>query len=142
MADKLALDSWLVARRILYVSCATALDNNHEPTEALLYANKAVNVVKLGHDDASGTVAAYEVKAHAEALSSNFIAADADLATVINIQREALNTPMGHELSRNYNYALMVLLGERANVLRQLGKPAEAKVCQDEADQLLKIFQP
>jgi TonB family protein len=135
-ADKFGSNTRFIERRSSYIYCATALMRNNEFKDALVYANKAVAVVQMGHDDESGSSAAYSVRGQAEAQLGDLRAADADLTTAEKLQRQALNTPAGHELNKSYTYALKILLGWHAQVLAGLGRPAEANAAQEEASKL------
>ena len=62
--------SVFIERRGAFVYASTALRRDKQLGAALDYANKAVSVVKQGHDDGSGSSAAYGVRAQAEAQDS------------------------------------------------------------------------
>src|ERR1039458_8703447 len=68
-----------IERRGAFVYASTALRRDKQVAAALDYANKAVSVVKQGHDDGSGSSAAYGVRAQAEAHLGCLVAASDDL---------------------------------------------------------------
>lgn len=136
IADRFAHDARFIERRSAYVYCATALMRNKEPEAAVKFATKAVEVVKLGHDDGSGSAAAYGVKGQAEALSGDLAVADQDLTIAERYQRAALDTPAGHELAESYGHTLKSLLLFHAEVLKAMGKQTEADARTNEAGKL------
>lgn len=133
-ADKFSSNARFIERRSAYVYCATALMRNKEFKDALLYGSKAVTVVLQGHDDGSGSSAAYGVKGQAEGLTGNLAAADNDLRTAEKYQRDALDTPAGKELNKEYSRGLRGLLMFHAQVLTAAGKTTDAQALRDEAD--------
>jgi hypothetical protein len=137
IADNLTLDSSLVARRSAYVLCATAKLRNKDAKGALVCADRAVAVIRLGHDDASGMSGAYMVRAQAEMQTGDLSAADADLTTAEDQQRAVLKTPTGRDLSKSYTYALKVLLTFHAQVLTAMGKQVEADAHTAEANRIM-----
>ncbi len=135
-ADKFPANSGYIERRGAYVYYASALMRAQRYPEALTVAKKAVEVVKLGHDDGSGSSAAYAVLGNAEALNGDLKPADKDLTTAENFERAALNTPAGQELAPHYKSTLKNLLLFHAQVLDQDGRTAEAQAKRDEAAKL------
>ena len=135
-ADKFASDSRYIERRSAYVYCATALMRNQELDEAVVYGSKAVSVVEQGHDDGSGSSAAYAVRGQAEAFSRDFSKADVNLTKAEEFERSALTTPAGLELNASYKAALRSLLSFHADVLNAMGKQAEAAAHLKQADAL------
>ena len=57
-----------IEKRSAFVYAATACADNRDLPNALAWADKAVEVVKLGHDDNSGSSAAYAVKGEIEGI--------------------------------------------------------------------------
>jgi hypothetical protein len=76
-ADRFAPQSHFITRRAAYVFYTIALIQAKKSQDALTVGDKAVAVVLLGHDDGSGSSAAYSVRAQAKAL------ADRGVRTVI-----------------------------------------------------------
>ena len=135
-ADKFASNSRHIERRAAYVYCATALMRNHELDGALIYGGKAVGVVQQGHDDGSGSSAAYAVRGQAEALTGDLAKADADLTRAEDFERSTLTTPATQAINANSKAALRSLLSFHADVLKAMGKDAQAAVHLKEADTL------
>jgi TonB family protein len=125
-ASEFSSDKRFIERRSAYVFCATALMRNKNFKEAVTYGTRAVDVVKLGHDDGSGSSAAYAVRGQAEALAGDLPAADQDLADAERFQRAAMESAAGHDPSPAYTASLKQLLIFRTQVLDALGKTAEA----------------
>jgi hypothetical protein len=63
-----------------YVYAATAYGNIHDLQTALCYADKAVEVTKLGHDDDSGSEAAYSIRGQIRAFSGDMVGGDKDMS--------------------------------------------------------------
>jgi TonB family protein len=135
-ADKFASNSRHIERRAAYVYCATALMRNHNLDEAVIYGGKAVGVVEQGHDDGSGSSAAYAVRGQAEALTGDLARADADLTKAEDFERSTLSTPVTQPGHANSKAALRSLLSFHADVLKAMGKDAEAAGHLKEADAL------
>ncbi len=67
-------------RRRAYVYAATAYGNIRDLKTALHYADKAVEVIKLGHDDDSGSEAAYSLRGQIRAFSGDMSGGDKDMS--------------------------------------------------------------
>ena len=63
---------------------------NKDFAAALLYGGKAVDIVKLGHDDNSGSNAAYGVRGMVEGNSGDLAAADQDLTVAEDFERKGI----------------------------------------------------
>ena len=135
-AQKFGQDTRFIERRSSYVYCATALMRNKEYKDALACADKAVIVVQQGHDDGSGSSAAYAVRGQTEAFGGDLLAADGDLTRAEHLQRDALDTPAGHALSKQYVGTLKNLLSFHAQVLQALNRKSEADAKLEEASKL------
>ena len=98
-ADRFSTDTRFIERRSAYVYYATAVIRAKKPKEAVAVGQKAIAFVLQGHDDGSGSSAAYGVSGQAKAFSGNLGGADKDLETAEGFQRKALDSPAGHELS-------------------------------------------
>jgi hypothetical protein len=104
--------------------------------DAIRVADKAVAVVELGHDDASGSSAAYGVRGQAKAFAGDLAGADRDLEIAENYERDGLNSPAGHELSFEYSRTLKGLLMFHNQVLTAMGKQDAAAKKAEEAAKL------
>jgi len=135
-ADKFGSNARFIERRSSYVYCTTALIRNKEIKEALIFADKAVAVVQQGHDDGSGSSAAYSVRAQAEAAGGRLADADRDLVTAERFEKEALNSPAGKSLKKQYTATLKSLLNFHAQVLSALGNSTDASSKLSEANAL------
>ena len=135
-ADRFSKNSRFIERRSAYVYYATALIRDKRPKEAVTVGEKAIAVVLQGHDDGSGSSAAYGVTGQALALSGDLVGADKYLATAEDYERRALDTPAGHELSKSYSQTLKSLLSFHAQVLTALGEQNRADAKLQEANKL------
>ncbi len=121
-ADKFAPQSHFITRRAAYVFYTLALIQGREIADAVTVGNKAVAVVLLGHDDGSGSSAAYNVRAQSEAMAGDLAPADQDLEKAERFERNALSGPAGQALNAEYTKVLKGLLNFHAQVLTALGK--------------------
>ena len=71
IADEFPADREFTERRRAYVYAATAFVNVRDLQSALQYANKAVDIIKLGHDDNSGGEAAHGSRGEIRAFSED-----------------------------------------------------------------------
>jgi hypothetical protein len=102
-ADKYDPKTHFITRRGAYIFYTTSLIQAKSFQDAIRVGNKAVAVVQQGHDDASGSSAAYGVLGQAEAFAGDLPSADRDLEKAENYERDGLNSPAGHELSFEYS---------------------------------------
>jgi len=86
-ADKYDPNTHFITRRGAYVFYTTSLVQAKKYEEAIRTGDKAVAVVQLGHDDASGSSAAYGVRGQAEAFAGNLTSADQDLEKADDYER-------------------------------------------------------
>lgn len=128
LAEKLQTDGNYVAKRSAFVYAATAYGDTKAFRDALPWANKAVQVVKLGHDDNSGNSAAYSIRGQVEAFLGDLDAADRDLTAAEDYGRKAI--PVQGNRRRNL---LAEDLRFHAKVLQALGRAEEASKKLDEA---------
>ena len=125
-ADRYDPSTHFITRRGAYVFYTTSLIQAKQFQDAVRAGDKAVAVVQLGHDDASGSSAAYGVRGQAKAFSGDLTSADRDLEQAENYERDGLNSPAGHELSFEYSKTLKGLLMFHAQVLTAMGRQDEA----------------
>jgi Gram-negative bacterial TonB protein C-terminal len=135
-ADQFSPDARFIERRSAYVYYATALIRAKRPKEAVAVGEKAIAVVLQGHDDGSGSSAAYGVTGQAKAFSGDLAGADKDLGTAEVFQRKALDSPAGHALAKEYSQALKSLLSFHAQVLTAMGDKDRADAKAQEATKL------
>jgi hypothetical protein len=135
-ADKFAPQSHFITRRAAYVFYTLALIQGRQTVDAITVGNKAVAVVLLGHDDGSGSSAAYSVRAQAEAMAGDLAAADQDLERAETSERDALSGPAGQSLNAEYTKVLKGLLNFHAQVLTALGKQSAADIKLEQARKL------
>jgi hypothetical protein len=128
-----------IERRSAFVYASTALRRNKQLREALDYANKAVSVVEQGHDDGSGSSAAYGVRAQAEAQLGSLMEASGDLAKAEDFERSAIAKMGGVTddfVKHQYVPVLKGMLNFHAQILSALGKGEEAETKLAEAAKL------
>jgi TonB family protein len=128
-----------IERRGAFVYASTAMRRAKHYAAALDYANKAVSVVEQGHDDGSGSSAAYGVRAQAEALLGDLAAASRDLSKAEDFEKKAIaemGTMNADFVKHQYVPVLKGLLNFHAQVLSALGKPEEAEAKAAEAAKL------
>jgi hypothetical protein len=100
-ADKYDPKTHFITRPGDYVFYTTSLIHAKKYQDAVQAGDKAVAVVQLGHDDASGSSAAYGVRGQAEAFAGDLASANRDLEKAESHERDGLNSPAGHELPLN-----------------------------------------
>jgi len=138
IADEFAPDARFIEKRSSYVYAAWALANCQDFKTALVYANKAVAVVQLGHDDNSGTSAAYGIRGIVEGDLNDREAADRDLETAEQYERKAIEwaKSVNFEHGDNYKNSMVMYLRLHSALLQALNRPDEAKKKLDEAESL------
>jgi len=134
-ADEFPTDRRFIEKRSAFVFAAYALMNNKNLNTALLYAGKAVEVVKLGHDDNSGSNAAYGVRGMVEGTLGDLPAADQDLTVAEDYERKGIAwaDQEKFEHANDYKRALVQDLRFHAQVLQALNRPEDAQKKLDEA---------
>jgi tetratricopeptide (TPR) repeat protein len=135
-ASQFPPQSHFITRRSAYVGYMTALIYAKQFKQAIAVGDKAVAIVLLGHDDASGSSAAYGVRGEAKALAGDLAGADRDLEKAELFERNGLKTPAGQALQAEYSRALKGLLTLHAQVLVEMGRKSEAANKRDEASKL------
>jgi TonB family protein len=134
-AAEFAPDVRFIEKREAFVSAAWAFLDSGDLRTALTYAAKAVDVVKLGHDDDSGQNAAYWVKGMVERSLGDLTAADQDMVSAEEFERKRIlwADQVGLEPSDGYRRILREVLRFHSQVLQQLNRPEEAQKKLDEA---------
>ncbi len=124
-----------MARRSAFVYAATAYGDVGDFNGGLPWAEKAVEVVKLGNDNNSGSSAAYATKGSIEAYLGDFSSADRDLAMAEDFSRKAAESARQSqsESGNYYERDLAKNLHLQAKVLQALGRHDEAQKKLDEA---------
>jgi protein TonB len=125
IADEFTLDSRAVERRRAYVYAATAFANVHDLETALRYAERAVEVLKLGHDDNSGSESAYSIRGQLRAFSGDLKGGDEDMSIAEDFCRKG-----------QISWALKRDLQFHAELLNRMNRTREAQAKLDEAAKL------
>ncbi len=134
-AEQFGPDVRFIEKRSAFVYAATACANNRDLNSALAWAIKAVEVVKLGHDDNSGSSAAYSTKGTIEGLLGDLNGADQDLTVAEDFSRKGIvwDEKEAPSLRQEYVGPFVRDLQFHARVLQALGRPDEAQKKIDEA---------
>jgi TonB family protein len=134
-AEQLPMDGYEVAKRSAFVYAATAYADMGNFREALPWATRAVEIVKLGKDDNSGSNAAYSTKGTVEGLLGDLEAADHDLTIAEDFSRKGIVWVEKEAPSLRQQYARTFVRDLRfhAQVLRSLNRPDDAQKKLDEA---------
>jgi hypothetical protein len=135
-ADRFAPQSHFIVRRAAYVFYTTALIQAKKPQDAVIVGDEAVSVVWLGHDDASGSSAAYGVRGQAKAFAGDLTGADQDLEKAETYLRNGLNSPVAQDLKVEYSRTSKELLSFHAQVLAAMAKPNVAGIKLEQASKL------
>ena len=139
LADELPTNENYIGKRSAFVYAATAYADVGDFKGALLWAAKAVEIVKLGHDGNSGSSAAYSTKGTIEGLMGDYQAADGDLSLSEDFGRKEVVSMGGNpSLRQHYATPLVRDLRYHALILQNLNRPEEAQKKLDEAAQLMK----
>ena len=125
IADEFPPDRRFVERRRAYVYAATAYGNIRDLQTALHYADKAVEVIKLGHDDDSGSEAAYSLRGQIRAFSGDMTGGDKDMSLAEDFCRRG---KLSGALKRDLQF--------HAELLKRMNRPQEAQAKLDEAAKL------
>jgi TonB family protein len=128
-----------IERRSAFVYASTAMRRDKKLEAALDYANKAVSVVAQGHDDGSGSSAAYGVRAQVEAQIGDLASASDDLSKSEDFERSAIAEMSKMDadfVKHQYVPVLKGLLNFHAQVLSAMGKPEESQAKAAEAAKL------
>lgn len=124
-ADEFPSDRRYIERREAYVYAATAFANVRDLQTALTYAEKAVEVVKLGHDGNSGGEAAYSIRGQLRAYSGDLEGGDEDMSVAEDFGRKGTAPGV---LKRDLRF--------HAELLNRMNLPKEAQGKLDEAAEL------
>ncbi len=124
-----------IEKRSAFVYAATACANNRDLAKALAWANKAVETVKLGHDDNAGDNAAYSTRGMIEGMSGDLPTADLDLTVAEDFGRKGIAWAEKEAPSLRPEYIRSYVrdLQFHSQVLQALNRPEEAKKKLDEA---------
>jgi TonB family protein len=135
LAEKLPSDGGYVAKRSAFVYAATAYGNIGDFKSALPWAEKAVEVVKLGQDDDSGSSAAYSTKGTIEGVLGDLSSADRDLTTAEDFSRKGIVWVEKEAPSLRPEYVRPFVrdLQFHAKILQAMGQSDEAQKKLDEA---------
>jgi len=135
-AAQFAPDRRFIEKRSADVYAATALGNSGDFVAALRYADKAVDVVKLGHDDNAGSSAAYATRGSIEAFLNNWGAADADMTIGEDFERKGIAWADKEKIASmraEYRRVLAKDLRVHAAILQRMNRMADAQAKLEEA---------
>jgi tetratricopeptide (TPR) repeat protein len=137
-AEEFAPNVRFVEKRSAFVWAAWSLMYSGDLKTALVYAEKAVDVAKLGNADNSGMNAAYGVKGIVEGNLGDLNDADQDLAIAEDYGRKGIvwADQVKFEHGDSYKNALIMDLRFHAQVLQGLKRSEEAQKKLDEAAKL------
>jgi TonB family protein len=135
LAEKLPTDWNYLPKRSAYDAAASAYSAIRDYKDALPWAEKAVEVVKLGHDHDFGSSEAYYVRGAVEAYLHDFPSAEYDLTIAEDFGRKAITRTVneGPGLHAEHVRFLVGDLRFHAKVLQALGRTDEAQKKLDEA---------
>lgn len=140
IANEFPADQRFNEKRDAFVTAATAFLYSGDMKSALIYSEKAVDIVKLGHADNSGSNAAYGIKGFVEGKIGDLSAADQDLTVAEDFERKGILwaekevSNMG--FSKEYKRTLIQDLRFHAQVLNGLNRTDDAQKKLDEAAKL------
>jgi len=134
-ADQFGPAVRFIEKRSAFVYAATACLNNRDLAKALSWAAKAVVEVELGHDDNSGSNAAYATKGMIEGMMGDLATADRDLTVAEDYGRKAVAWAGQEkfEHGNSYKQSLVQDFQFHARVLQAMGRSKEAQEKLDEA---------
>lgn len=134
-AEKFGPEARFIEKRSAFVYTATACANNRDLLAALAWAEKAVDLVKLGHDDNSGSSAAYSTKGMIEGMLGDLKSSDGDLNVAEDFGRKGIAWAEKEApgLPTEYIRSLLRDLQFHAKVLQALGRQDDAQKKLDEA---------
>lgn len=139
LAEQFQIGGNEVLKRSAFVYAATALGDIGDFQRALPWANKAVEVIKLGRDSESGRNAVYSTRAEIEALIGDYEASDKDLCLAEDAIREMVShdAQNGGESANPYlTKTLARNLDLHVKILQRLNRFDEAQKKIDEASKL------
>jgi TonB family protein len=134
-AEKFGTEVRFIEKRSAFVYAATACANNRDLRTALVWAEKSVDVVKLGHDDNSGSSAAYSTVGTIEGMLGDLNGSDRDLSVAEDFGRKGIAWAVKEApgLNTEYVHSFVRDLQFHAKVLQAMGRPDEAQKKLDEA---------
>jgi TonB family protein len=134
-AEKFGSEVRFIEKRSAFVYAATACANNRDLPDALAWAGKAVDVVKLGHDDNSGSGAAYSTKGTIEGMTGDLTSSDRDLTMAEDFERKGIawTEKEAPGLRTEYVKSFVRDLKFHSKVLQAMGQLDEAQKKLDEA---------
>ncbi|MGP8250596.1 MAG: TonB family protein [Terracidiphilus sp.] len=137
-AEEFGPDVRFIEKRSAFVYAATACANNRDLPSALAWAEKAVEVDKLGHDDNSGENAVYSTRGTIEGMMGDLAASDRDLSLAEDYGRKAIAwaKESNFEHGNYYEQTLSRDLRFHAQVLQAMDRPEDAQKKLDEAASL------
>jgi TonB family protein len=138
IAEEFPADRRFIEKRGAFVYASWALLRAGDVPAARHYADRAVETILLGHDDNSGSNAAYSVRGMVEARQGDLNAADRDLTTAEEFERKAIDwaKSVKFEHGEDYRHSLQQDLEIHAKILQGLGRADEAQHKLDEAGKL------
>ncbi len=138
LAEQFPADQRFIEKRSAFVWAAWALVYNGDFDGAHAWAEKAVEVAKLGHDDNSGNNAVYGVRAITEAKQGDLAAADRDFSVAEDFGRKAIQWAIDEKFEHldSYKRSMIQDLQFHAEVLKMLNRPDDAQKKLDEAAKL------
>jgi TonB family protein len=134
-AEKFGSEVRFVEKRSAFVYAATACADNGDLPNALAWADKAVEVVKVGYADNSGSSAAYSTRGTIEGMMGDLTSSDQDLTEAEDFSRKGIAWVEKEAPSLRTEYVRPFVhdLQFHAKVLQAMGRPDEAKKKLDEA---------
>jgi TonB family protein len=138
IATEFAPHARFIEKRSAYVYAATACANNRDLSQARKWADLALEVVKLGHDDNSGNNAVYSTLGFIEAMQGELAAADRDLTIAEDFGRKAIAWAKAENFEHGNSYIQSMIRDLRfhAQVLTAQGHSEQAQQKLDEAAKL------
>jgi TonB family protein len=135
LAQEFPPDARFIEKRAVFVQAAWASLYAGYMKASLNYASKAVDAVKLGHDDNAGGNAAYSVKGIVEGKFGQLDESDRDLTVAEDYERKAIASldKDATDESARCKLALVQDLRFHAQILQALNRADEAQKKLDEA---------
>jgi TonB family protein len=136
-ATRFGVESGYLEKRASSVYAATALANVGSFKDALTYADRAVEVVQLGHDDNAGSEAAYATRGTIKVYLGDLGSADKDLEVAEEFERKAIaSMEKDGAIAQAYRRSLARDLKIHAEVLKGLNRSSDAQAKLDEVSKL------
>lgn len=125
IADEFRADLGYKESRRAYVYAATAYGNVRDYQSGLRYAEKAVEIIKLGKDDDSGGESAYSMRGQMRSLLGDLKGGDGDMSIAEDFCRKG---HLAWNLKRDLQF--------HAGLLNRMNRSKEAQAKLDEAAKL------